>query len=75
MVRSPAAAPTAVVLTTRGKDVRIGRGTTPAVRLTAPLTVSASEQQLTDCGDSGVHNEGTEITFRRLKLRSSSYAP
>jgi len=31
---------TAVVLSTRGKDVRIGRGTTLAVRLTAPLTVN-----------------------------------
>ncbi len=31
---------TAVVLSTRGKDVRIGRGTTLAIRLTSPLTVS-----------------------------------
>jgi hypothetical protein len=30
---------TAVVLATRGKDVRIGRGATIAVRLAAPLTV------------------------------------
>jgi len=30
---------TAVVLTTRGKDVRLARGTTIAVRLSAPLTV------------------------------------
>ncbi len=34
---------TAVVLTTRGKDVRIGRGTTLAVRLTAPLTVNVDQ--------------------------------
>jgi hypothetical protein len=34
---------TAVVLTTRGKDVRIGRGTTLAVRLTAPLTLSVAQ--------------------------------
>ena len=34
---------TAVVLSTRGKDVRIGRGTTLAVRLTAPLTVSVEQ--------------------------------
>jgi hypothetical protein len=34
---------TAVVLTTRGKDVRIGRGTTLAVRLTAPLTVNVAQ--------------------------------
>jgi hypothetical protein len=31
---------TAAVLTTRGKDVRVGRGALVAVRLTAPLTVS-----------------------------------
>ena len=30
---------TAAVLTTRGKDVRIGRGATLSVRLTAPLTI------------------------------------
>jgi hypothetical protein len=30
---------TAVVLTTRGKDVRVGRGATLAVRLSTPLTV------------------------------------
>lgn len=30
---------TAVVLTTRGKDVRVGRGAVVAVRLTEPLTV------------------------------------
>ena len=30
---------TAVVLATRGKDVRVGRGATLAVRLSAPLTV------------------------------------
>ncbi len=30
---------TAVVLATRGKEVRVGRGATLAVRLTAPLTV------------------------------------
>jgi hypothetical protein len=30
---------TAVVLTTRGKDVRVNRGATLSVRLTAPLTV------------------------------------
>jgi hypothetical protein len=30
---------TAVVLTTRGKDVRVGRGGTLAVRLRAPLTI------------------------------------
>ena len=30
---------TAVVLSTRGKEVRVGRGATLAVRLTAPLTV------------------------------------
>src|ERR1700752_834073 len=30
---------TAVVLSTRGKDVHINRGATPAVRLTGPLTV------------------------------------
>jgi hypothetical protein len=34
---------TAVVLSTRGKDVRIGRGTTMAVRLTAPLTVHVEQ--------------------------------
>jgi hypothetical protein len=34
---------TAVVLTTRGKDVRIGRGTTLAIRLTAPLTVNVAQ--------------------------------
>ena len=34
---------TAVVLATRGKDVRIGRGTTLAVRLTAPLTLSVAQ--------------------------------
>ncbi len=30
---------TAAVLTTRGKDVRIGRGATLNVRLTSPLTI------------------------------------
>jgi len=34
---------TAAVLTTRGKDVRIGRGATLAVRLAAPLTVRIDE--------------------------------
>jgi hypothetical protein len=34
---------TAVVLTTRGKDVHIGPGTTLAIRLVAPLTVSIPE--------------------------------
>ena len=34
---------TAAVLTTRGKDVRIGRGATLAVRLTAPLTIRLDE--------------------------------
>jgi len=34
---------TAVVLSTRGKDVRIGPGTTLAIRLVAPLTVSVPE--------------------------------
>lgn len=34
---------TAVVLTTRGKDVRIGRGAVLSVRLTAPLTISVDE--------------------------------
>jgi hypothetical protein len=34
---------TAAVLTTRGKDVRIGRGATLAVRLTAPLTISVDD--------------------------------
>jgi hypothetical protein len=34
---------TAVVLTTRGKDVRVGRGALLSVRLTAPLTVSVEE--------------------------------
>ena len=34
---------TAVVLSTRGKDVRIGRGTTLAVRLTSPLTVGVEQ--------------------------------
>jgi hypothetical protein len=34
---------TAVVLSTRGKDVRIGRGTTVAVRLTSPLTVNVEQ--------------------------------
>jgi hypothetical protein len=33
---------TAVVLTTRGEDVRVGRGATLAVRLSAPLTVRVS---------------------------------
>ena len=31
---------TAAVLTTRGKEVRVGRGSTLAVRLTAPLTIT-----------------------------------
>jgi hypothetical protein len=34
---------TAVVLTTRGKDVRIGRGATLAVRLREPLTIRIDE--------------------------------
>jgi hypothetical protein len=34
---------TAAVLTTRGKDVRIGRGATLAVRLASPLTVRVDE--------------------------------
>jgi hypothetical protein len=34
---------TAVVLTTRGKDVRIGRGAVLSVRLTSPLTVNLSD--------------------------------
>jgi hypothetical protein len=34
---------TAAVLTTRGKDVRIGRGATLAVRLAAPLTIRVAE--------------------------------
>jgi hypothetical protein len=35
---------TAVVLTTRGKEVRVGRGATLAVRLTAPLTVRRTHE-------------------------------
>jgi hypothetical protein len=34
---------TAAVLSTRGKDVRIGRGSTLAVRLTAPLTIAVED--------------------------------
>ena len=34
---------TAVVLTTRGKDVRVGRGALLSVRLTAPLTVAVEQ--------------------------------
>ena len=34
---------TAVVLTTRGKDVRVGRGALLTVRLTAPLTINVAE--------------------------------
>ena len=34
---------TAVVLTTRGKDVRVGRGALLSVRLTAPLTIDVEE--------------------------------
>jgi hypothetical protein len=34
---------TAVVLTTRGKDVRVGRGAVLSVRLTSPLTVNLSD--------------------------------
>lgn len=34
---------TAVVLTTRGKDVRIGRGAMLTVRLTAPLTITVED--------------------------------
>jgi hypothetical protein len=34
---------TAAVLTTRGKEVRIGRGATLAVRLSAPLTIRLDE--------------------------------
>jgi hypothetical protein len=36
---------TAAVLTTRGKDVRIGRGSTLAVRLTAPLTIAVDDRR------------------------------
>jgi hypothetical protein len=35
---------TAAVLTTRGKDVRVGRGTVLTVRLNAPLTINIDEQ-------------------------------
>jgi hypothetical protein len=35
---------TAAVLTTRGKDVRIGRGAALSVRLTAPLTIHADRR-------------------------------
>jgi hypothetical protein len=34
---------TAAVLSTRGKDVRIGRGSSLAVRLTAPLTITVED--------------------------------
>jgi hypothetical protein len=34
---------TAVVLTTRGKDVRIGRGAVLSIRLTSPLTVTLGD--------------------------------
>jgi hypothetical protein len=34
---------TAAVLSTRGKDVRIGRGATLSVRLTAPLTIAVDD--------------------------------
>jgi hypothetical protein len=34
---------TAAVLTTRGKDVRVGRGAVLAIRLTAPLTIAVEE--------------------------------
>ena len=34
---------TAAVLSTRGKDVRIGRGATLAVQLTAPLTIAVED--------------------------------
>jgi hypothetical protein len=34
---------TAVVLSTRGKEVRVGRGALLSVRLTAPLTVTVEE--------------------------------
>ena len=34
---------TAVVLTTRGKDVRVGRGALLSVRLTSPLTVAVEQ--------------------------------
>jgi hypothetical protein len=34
---------TAVVLTTRGKDVRVGRGAVLAVRLTSPVTVAIEQ--------------------------------
>lgn len=34
---------TAAVLTTRGKEVRVGRGALLAVRLTAPLTIAVEE--------------------------------
>jgi hypothetical protein len=34
---------TAVVLTTRGKDVRVGRGALLSVRLTAPLTINLTD--------------------------------
>ena len=36
---------TAAVLSTRGKDVRIGRGTTLAVRLIAPLTIAIDDRR------------------------------
>ncbi len=36
---------TAVVLTTRGKDVRVGRGALLAVRLMAPLTIEVEESR------------------------------
>ena len=35
---------TAAVLTTRGKDVRVGRGAVLAVRLTTPLTINIEER-------------------------------
>jgi len=35
---------TAAVLTTRGKDVRVGRGAVLSVRLNSPLTINVDEQ-------------------------------
>jgi len=35
---------TAAVLTTRGKDVRVGRGAALTIRLTAPLTINLDER-------------------------------
>jgi hypothetical protein len=35
---------TAAVLTTRGKDVRVGRGAVLSVRLNSPLTINVDER-------------------------------